>query len=214
MKRCLSCQHLFQSVEWRCPCCNKAPTLAGDIPLFAPELTDTDVNYDPGHFARIAAVQDNNFWFRSRSHLIAEFIGTWFPEARRFLELGAGTGVVHAAIAKQHPQLELHSSEMLLSGVRQAAHKLGGSSTLYQLDARNLPFENEFDLIGAFRVIGAEVLHGLVGEDDAPAERVARIVALEHDDIVPRIAQLHGDGEDQSGRAAADAGDTHDLVYI
>ena len=65
-----------------------------------------------------------------------------------------------------------------------------------------------------FGIVGAEVLHGLVGEDDAPAERVARIVALEHDDVVPRVAQLHGDGEDETGGSAADAGDAHELVYI
>ena len=32
-------------------------------------------------------------------------------------------------------------------------------------------------------IVGSEVLHRLVGEDDAPAEGVARAVALEHDDL-------------------------------
>jgi hypothetical protein len=31
---------------------------------------------------------------------------------------------------------------------------------------------------------------------------------------VPRITQLHGDGEDERGRTAADAGNTHDVFYI
>ena len=74
--------------------------------------------------------------------------------------------------------------------------------------------EAGFDLIGALGIVGAEVLHGLVGEDDAPAKRVARIIAFEHDDVVPRVAQLHGDGEDEGGRAAADTGNAHKLFHI
>ena len=153
MKRCLNCQQVFAAADWLCPQCTTAPMFADGIPLFAPELTISDANYDAADFARITQVQDKNFWFRSRNRLITEFIGACFPEARRFLEVGVGTGVVHAAIAAAHPQLELHASEMLLSGVRQAREKLKDLTRLYQMDARKLPFESEFDLIGAFDVI-------------------------------------------------------------
>src|SRR5262245_24686991 len=67
-----------------------------------------------------------------------------------------------------------------------------------------------FDLGGALGIVGAEVVHGLVGEDDAPAERIARLVTLEHDDVMRGIAQFHGDGEDEAGGTAADAGYAHE----
>ena len=153
MKRCLHCQHLFDSADWKCPSCEMAPLQDSGIPVFAPELAATDVNFDPAAFARLAQVEDRNFWFRSRSSLIAQFVGAFFPDARRFMEVGVGTGVVHAAIAREHPQLELHASEMLISGARHARDRLGGKTRLYQFDACNLPFEQEFDLIGAFDVI-------------------------------------------------------------
>ena len=57
--------------------------------------------------------------------------------------------------------------------------------------------------------LAGEVLDRLVGEDDAPAERDAGRVALEHIDLVRRVAQLHRDGEIEAGRPAADAGDLH-----
>ena len=52
-----------------------------------------------------------------------------------------------------------------------------------------------------------KVLDRLVGKDDAPAERHAGRVALEHLDLVRRIAQLHRDREIKPRRPAADAGD-------
>ena len=61
----------------------------------------------------------------------------------------------------------------------------------------------------AYGVVGLEVLHRLVGEDDAPAERVARPVALEHHDLGIGRAQLHRDREIEPSRARADAGDLH-----
>ena len=49
----------------------------------------------------------------------------------------------------------------------------------------------------------------LVREDDAPAERVVGPVALEHDDLVAGIAQLHRDREIEPGGSAAEARDAH-----
>jgi hypothetical protein len=54
-----------------------------------------------------------------------------------------------------------------------------------------------------------EVAERLVGEHDAPAERVIRPVALDDDDIVRRILLLHQDAEVEAGRPAADAHDVH-----
>ena len=72
-----------------------------------------------------------------------------------------------------------------------------GDGLAVYVDVNVVPMgEARFDLVGALGIVGAEVFHRLIGEDDAPAERVAGIVALEHDDLVPRVAQLHRDRED------------------
>src|SRR5262250_356990 len=40
-----------------------------------------------------------------------------------------------------------------------------------------------------------QIREGLVGKDDAPAERVVRSVAFDNDDFARRILALHQDGE-------------------
>ncbi len=65
------------------------------------------------------------------------------------------------------------------------------------------------DGVRALGIVLGEVGEGLVGEHHAPAERVVRLVALEDDDLVGRIAQLHGDGEVKPRRPAAQTRDLH-----
>ena len=62
---------------------------------------------------------------------------------------------------------------------------------------------------GAGWIIAAEIFHRLIGEDDAPAKGVARLVALIDIDDAIGIAQLHRDGEIETGGAAANAGNFH-----
>ena len=63
-------------------------------------------------------------------------------------------------------------------------------------------------------IVGHQILDRLVGEDDAPAERVVGPVALEQVDVVRGIAQLHRDREIKPGRPAAEARDAHDPLQM
>src|SRR5690606_31301595 len=101
--------------------------------------------------------------------------------------------------------------EEALAADADKAMTAGGDGLPVNMDVDIVPMrETGFDLVGADGIVGAQVLHRLIGEDNAPAEGVARIVALEHDDVVPRVAQLHGDGEDEPGGSPAGAGDAHE----
>ena len=65
------------------------------------------------------------------------------------------------------------------------------------------------DRRGADRVVGSEVAERLVRQHHAPAEGVVGLVALEHHHLVGGVAQLHGDGEIEAGRATPEACDAH-----
>ena len=65
------------------------------------------------------------------------------------------------------------------------------------------------DRLGAGRIVGGDVVEGLVGKHHAPAERVVGPVAFEHGDVVRAVAQLHADREIEPGRAAAEASNLH-----
>ena len=61
----------------------------------------------------------------------------------------------------------------------------------------------------AHRVVGGEVVERLRRQHDTPAERVVRLVALEHGDLVRGVAALHRDGEVEAGGAGAENSNLH-----
>jgi SAM-dependent methyltransferase len=149
MRRCLSCESLFDA-GWTCPDCGRAPALAGGFPAFAPELAAGDSN--PTDFEALVRIEEGNFWFRSRNRLIAWALGRYFPHARSALEVGCGTGFVLSGLRKALPQLALSGSEASSAGLAHAQARVPGAA-LFQMDARRIPFADEFDVVCAFDVL-------------------------------------------------------------
>ncbi len=152
MRLCLRCHADFAGSGWRCPHCGFEPPRIGGFPAFAPELAQGASGYDPAHFAELARLEAGNFWFRARNRLIMWAIGRYFSGARNLLEVGCGTGFVLAGIATAFPALKLAASEAAATGLAHAAARVPGAS-LMQMDARRIPFRDEFDVVGAFDVI-------------------------------------------------------------
>jgi SAM-dependent methyltransferase len=59
---------------------------------------------------------------------------------------------VLAGLGRRFPELELAGGELFASGLVEARKRLP-DTTLYQLDARRVPFEQEFDIVCAFDVL-------------------------------------------------------------
>lgn len=152
MKRCLRCDAGFSGSAWRCPRCGYEPARIGGFPAFAPAEAGGAEGYDPAQFSELARLEAGNFWFRARNRLIAWAIARHFPGARSLLEVGCGTGFVLAGIAAAFPALKLAGSEAAAAGLPFAASRVPGAE-LMQMDARRLPFRDEFDVVGAFDVI-------------------------------------------------------------
>jgi SAM-dependent methyltransferase len=137
---------------WRCGACRHACADTDGIPLLAPALADRDVGMDPASFAFLAEAEKRHFWFRQRNRLIAGLVHRHFPDARSYLEVGCGNGVVMAAIAADRNWDRLVGSELHPSALRFARGRLPAAELL-QMDARRIPFRAAFDLVGAFDVI-------------------------------------------------------------
>jgi SAM-dependent methyltransferase len=135
-----------------CPQCGFEPQVLAGFPAFAPELARAEEGYDPAHFSALAELEARNFWFRSRNRLIVWALGRYFPGARRFLEVGCGTGFVLSGVAEACPGLETTGSEVAIEGLGFAARRIP-AARLIQMDARRIPFRGEFDVAGAFDVI-------------------------------------------------------------
>jgi SAM-dependent methyltransferase len=152
MKRCLACEALFESAHWTCPTCGYRPALRDEIHQFTEGPPDADAGFKPEYFARLADIEESNFWFRARNELIQWALRNYFPDAKSFLEVGCGTGFVLAGIHEKFPRMRLAGSEIFADGLAIAKARVPNSE-LYQMDARRISFEREFDVVGAFDVL-------------------------------------------------------------
>ena len=121
--------------------------------MFAPELADTISGFDPKAFDELAELEDEHFWFIARNQLIVGLANKFFPDARRFLEIGCGTGFVLRAIAGSRQWERLVGSELHPTGLAHARKRLPSEVEFVQMDARDIPAVGIFDLTGAFDVI-------------------------------------------------------------
>lgn len=140
-------------LDARCPACGHAIAQREGIASFAPELADTISGFDPKAFDELVALEPGHFWFVARNELIVRLAAKYFPHARRFLEVGCGTGFVLRAIANARDWQRLAGSELHPAGLVHARKRLPEAVELVQMDARNIPATGLFDLTGAFDVI-------------------------------------------------------------
>lgn len=152
MKICATCGARFVSARWECPSCHTAPKVINGYPAFSPEMAAESEGFETGYFGELFALEETNFWFRSRNRLILWALQQYFPNAGSFFEIGCGTGFVLSGIERAFPHLALYGSEIFSAGLAYAARRLNRAE-LFQMDARQIPFENEFDVIGAFDVL-------------------------------------------------------------
>jgi ubiquinone/menaquinone biosynthesis C-methylase UbiE len=118
----------------------------------APELANGGAGFQPKAFSELVVLEAENFWFRARNKLIIWTLQRHFQQIQRYLEIGCGTGFVLAAVREAFPKAELTGSEVFSAGLPYAANRVK-QVELLQMDARQLPYTNEFDLIGAFDVL-------------------------------------------------------------
>ncbi|MFH1800880.1 MAG: class I SAM-dependent methyltransferase [Candidatus Omnitrophota bacterium] len=152
MKVCLSCRAGFHSQDWSCPNCGAQAEHINGYPVLYPRSTVPEDGFKAEYFARLAGIEAANFWFRSRNRLILWAVERYFSGAENFLEIGCGTGFVLSAIKKKFPSLSLYGSDIYAEGLNCAKERAGHLS-LMLMDARAIPYENEFDLIGAFDIL-------------------------------------------------------------
>ncbi len=122
----------------------------GRLRLFCPRIQRFHRHFlTPSSFQRLAPLEENHFWFGARNNLIVWALRKWFPEKGKLMEIGCGTGYVLSRIEKDFPGLELCGSEIYTTGLEFASKRLSRTELL-QMDALNIPYEGEFDIIGLF----------------------------------------------------------------
>lgn len=152
MRVCTNCHAEFAGNDWLCPVCDYLPPSDQDFILMAPALAVGGAGFRPEVFEQLAALEENNFWFRARNKLIIWAIKRYYPSLHNYLEIGCGTGYVLSGIAQAFPSARMVGTEVFSVGLPYAASRVG-TAELLQMDARNIPYVDEFDVIGAFDVL-------------------------------------------------------------
>lgn len=120
--------------------------------ILAPALTVANAGDATYWHDDLAAAEARHFWFDARNRIIIAALERHFPAARSMLDLGCGTGDVLAAIDRARTDLALCAGDALLAGLERAKRNVPRASFV-QLDARRLPYDGEFDVIGIFDVL-------------------------------------------------------------
>lgn len=153
MKVCLECLSKFENLNWVCPSCGFQPSKLDGLYIHSPEhAEDGDGGFKEDSFSNLYELEKKNFWFCSRNKLISWALKKYKGNLNNFLEIGCGTGFVLNRLSKTFPQISLLGSEIFLNGLSFAKTRIPDGNFM-QMDARKIPFIDEFDAIGAFDVL-------------------------------------------------------------
>ena len=138
---------------WRCQACGHVIAQSSEIALLAPELADTISGFDPGSFAALADIEASHFWFVARNELMVGLSVRYFPQARSFLEVGCGNGIVLSALKASRHWERLVASDLQPKGLAHARARMPRDVEFVQMSALAIPARHAFDLIGAFDIV-------------------------------------------------------------
>jgi SAM-dependent methyltransferase len=128
------------------------PEIIDGIPCYAPSLAFDNSGFHPQAQAMTAALEKNNFWYKSRNEVIKKVFRRFLSnKSINFLEVGCGNGTVLFSLTELK-NLHLTGADIYLSGLKFAKSQLPAIDFI-QIDAANIPFENKFDAIGCFDVL-------------------------------------------------------------
>lgn len=128
------------------------PASKDGILSFAPESDETAFEFDPELYPGLATLEKGHFWFENRNLLVIWALQYYFPRAKNLIEIGCGTGFVLSGIHRKFPALKLFGVDIYSEALPFVKSRLP-KVTLFQMDARHIPFKEEFDVAGAFDVL-------------------------------------------------------------
>ena len=151
MRICVACETRFDGQCWTCPRCGFEPPTNGFV-----RLLDRERDVFPEEaVGGIPELEERSFWFAARNELINWAFRHYFPDARSFFEIGCGTGFVLRSVHERNPDVRVVGGDVS-AGSLEVARRRMPHVELLQADATALPFEQEFDVVGAFDILEHE----------------------------------------------------------
>jgi ubiquinone/menaquinone biosynthesis C-methylase UbiE len=152
VKLCVSCRAPIGASAWQCATCGWLAARRDGVTIVDAGAREVSEAFSAEQFENLLTVESRHFWFAARNELIAWAVRRFFPSARTFLEVGCGTGQVLRALAETMPSLQLIGLEASFAGLQLLAERVPQIEAI-QADVTSLPFDSEFDVVGAFDVL-------------------------------------------------------------
>lgn len=152
MKRCIACGASRPRIQEHCSACGFRTQVLDGFVTHAPDLTHEGGGFEAAYFPVLAQLEAANFWFRARNELILWALQRYCGNVHSYLEIGCGTGFVLSGVANRFPGARLTASDIFTTGLQFAMQRVP-QANLLQMDARDIPYRDEFDVVGAFDVV-------------------------------------------------------------
>jgi len=123
------------------------------LKCYAPALVVNNPYYPAADFKWLEKVEGDNFWFKGRQAILRFLYQKYVDQTQdlKFLEVGCGLGGL-LRMFSAFPNLKLSGADVSLDSLKFIRPTLP-QVELAQVDATDLPYQEEFDVIGAFDVI-------------------------------------------------------------
>lgn len=153
MKKCVKCNSTNIGNEWRCLNCGFQPAIHDGFMLFSPNLAYQSDGFGKDDHDLLLQYEEKYFWFQTRNRLINQLITKYVVNSNSFMEVGCGNGVVLNSVINSGYFNHISGCEISLNGLVHSKNRIDKEVNLYQVDAREIPFINEFDAIGCFDIL-------------------------------------------------------------
>jgi 2-polyprenyl-3-methyl-5-hydroxy-6-metoxy-1,4-benzoquinol methylase len=120
------------------------------IEVFA-ESDASEREFDYTFFDCLYNIEEKNFWFRGRREAIFQILKRFIPDYKnkKMLEVGCGGGNIVDFLKGKGMNIE--GADIFFEGLQFARKRV--NTNFYQINIKDIPFKNEFDLIGLFDVL-------------------------------------------------------------
>ena len=115
-------------------------------------MKDAKTGFEPSNFTSLYELESENFWFVVRNEFIKWSILKYKPNPASVLEIGCGTGFVTSMLRSELPDANILASELHDEALTFARNRVSGVEFI-TLNALELGFDKEFELVGAFDVL-------------------------------------------------------------
>jgi SAM-dependent methyltransferase len=150
---CPKCKTPLVEVEngFLCQDCLQSYPLINDIPSFV-DKNMTIESFDPADFHRLYEMEQKHFWHVGRKAIILQVLKQNVPDLKkiRMLEVGCGNGNILGYLYQSG--INVAGGDIFLEGLEFCRERVTNVD-LCHIDILSLPFNNTFDVIGAFDVL-------------------------------------------------------------